>query len=186
MRTEVLVILGFNLFSALPYQRESLVTNTGISVQWWSKISRVKSFIDNLVHCPVQKVSVELLLVLCQPDDKLVVIVVVELHDHHERHDVLHQVAIVGNALEVHPGHDVLNCSKLTPLLLDVNTSPNHLIVRSSVCTVWVLSCPYCKMPRQTHFKYPRHISGVEVRVWDKSEQTFHPKWLLTYLLSGS
>ena len=168
MRTEVLVILGFNLFSALPYQRESLVTNTGISVQWWSKISRVKSFIDNLVHCPVKKVSVELLIVLClMPDDKLVVIVVVELHDHHERHDVLHQVAIVDNALEVHPGHDVLNCSKLTPLLLDVNTSPNHLIVRSSVCTVWVLSCPYCKMPRQTHFKYPRHISGVEVRVWD-------------------
>ena len=155
MRTEVLVILGFNLFSALPYQRESLVTNTGISVQWWSKISRVKSFIDNLVHCPVQKVSVELLLVLCQPYDKLVVIVVVELHDHHERHDVLHQVAIVGNALEVHPGHDVLNCSKLSPLLLDVNTSFNYLIVRSSVCTVWVLSCPYCKNAKTNPFQIP-------------------------------
>ena len=53
------------------------------------------------------------------------VTVVVELHGHHQRHDVLHQVAIVVNALVLYPGHDVLDCSNLSPLLLDNNTSPN-------------------------------------------------------------
>ena len=49
-------------------------------------------------------------------DDKQVVVVVVELHDHHQRHDDLHQVALVGNALKVlYPGPDVLNCSNLSP-----------------------------------------------------------------------
>jgi hypothetical protein len=52
----------------------------------------------------------------CERGDKQVVVVVVELHDHHQRHDVLHQVALVVNALKVlYPGHDVLNCSILSP-----------------------------------------------------------------------
>jgi hypothetical protein len=52
----------------------------------------------------------------CERDDKQVVVVVVELHDHHQRHDVLHQVALVVNALKVlYPGPDVLNCSNLSP-----------------------------------------------------------------------
>ena len=51
------------------------------------------------------------------------VTVVVKLHGHHQRHDVLHQDAAVVKALEVlYSGHDVLNCSNLSPFLLGKNT----------------------------------------------------------------
>ena len=50
------------------------------------------------------------------------VTVVVKLHGHHQRHDVLHQDAAMVEALEVlYSGHDVLNCSNLSPLLLGNN-----------------------------------------------------------------
>ena len=51
--------------------------------------------------------------------------VVVELHGHHQIQDVLHQVAIVVNALVLYPGHNFPDCSNLSPLLLDNNNSPN-------------------------------------------------------------
>jgi hypothetical protein len=69
------------------------------------------------------------------------VTVVVKLHGHHQRHDVLHQDTVVVKALEVlYSGHDVLNCSNLSPLLLGNNAFSKFKSVSSLVCNAGVKS----------------------------------------------
>ena len=102
MITEVLAIVGPILISALPYQCGRVIHPlvagcTGTSVQRMSSFP-CRQRIVKFSHCVVIKMNPGNHLP-CERGDKQVVVVVVELHDHHQRHDVLHQVALVVNAL---------------------------------------------------------------------------------------